>query len=122
MLQQCPKAKLICLIVFSPFFYYLCLALAWAEKPQGARVGIWVEAENKNKPFISAKNYDELLRFLDSGAFSDVFVQVYRGGRSWYPSVLADDTPFRVAQQEGVSPLKIFLSLLMRGAFECMPG
>jgi uncharacterized lipoprotein YddW (UPF0748 family) len=41
---------------------------------------------------------------------TDLFVQVYRGGRAWYQTGLADDGPFRAARDaSGADPLAVLL-------------
>jgi uncharacterized lipoprotein YddW (UPF0748 family) len=41
---------------------------------------------------------------------TDLFVQVYRGGRAWFETSLADSTPFRTARDAaGVDPLAVLL-------------
>ena len=41
---------------------------------------------------------------------TDLFVQVYRGGRAWYETSLADDGPFRAARDAaGAEPLAVLL-------------
>jgi uncharacterized lipoprotein YddW (UPF0748 family) len=69
------------------------------------RFGLWVEAEGENQPFRSRSEYDDFVAFTDNKNFSDLYCQVYRGGRSWYPSMLADDTPYRLARAQGMDPL-----------------
>lgn len=72
------------------------------------RYGLWieVEAEGRPQPFHSLQEFEQLKRILSTEPFTDVYCQVYRGGRSWFPSPLADDTPFELAQQFGVDPLR----------------
>ena len=70
------------------------------------RFGLWVEAEGKNKPFESLETFREHLKFTAEGGFTDLYCQVYRGGRSWFPSNLADDTPYRDAVKGGFDPLR----------------
>ena len=41
---------------------------------------------------------------------TDLFVQVYRGGRAWYDASLADSTPYRkIVEQTGGDPLRRLL-------------
>jgi len=69
------------------------------------RAGLWVEAEGKNKPFESPENYKLFLNFIGDYNFSDYYVQVYREGRSWFPSKLVDDSAYRSAHAAGFDPL-----------------
>ena len=69
------------------------------------RFGLWVEAEGVNRPWQSKVDYDNFVKFSSNYRFTDFFCQVYRGGRSWFPSIIADDTPYRQALSDGVDPL-----------------
>lgn len=69
------------------------------------RFGIWVEAEGQNQPFTTKENFEKLLAFIDQGNFTDVYCQVYRGGRTWFPSRLGDEAPYRSALAQGFDPL-----------------
>lgn len=74
--------------------------------PRGKRIGLWVEAEGINRPFRSVEEFNAFKRFLDQQDVTDLFCQVYRGGRSWFPSSVADESPYRVAGSFGVDPLR----------------
>ncbi len=73
--------------------------------------GIWVEAEGKVRPFDSRKNFDEYLKLIQEHSFTDIFCQIYRGGRSWFPSKIADPTPYNKAKADGVDPLRETIDL-----------
>ncbi|MFP6640127.1 MAG: hypothetical protein VCC04_07780, partial [Myxococcota bacterium] len=65
-------------------------------------VGIWVLAEGSKRVLEDTARVEPLLDTAEQLGVSDLFVQVYRGGRSWYPSELADPTPFeQAAHAEG---------------------
>ena len=68
--------------------------------------GLWIEAEGQNKPFESLENFRSYLEYLDLDQFTDLYCQVYRGGRSWFPSMVADDKPYRDAYKQGFDPLR----------------
>ena len=54
---------------------------------------------------------------MQEGGFTDIYCQVYRRGRAWFPSILADDTPYRQALSKGLDPLKETIALAhSRGA------
>ncbi len=67
--------------------------------------GLWVESEGKNQPFKSPTDFEQFAEFSNSARFTDLYCQVYRGGRSWFPSLMADDTPYREAKEQGLDPL-----------------
>ncbi|MCB0343713.1 MAG: family 10 glycosylhydrolase [Bdellovibrionales bacterium] len=70
-----------------------------------ARYGLWVEAEGENRPFDTKKGLSSLEEFTRDSGFTDLYCQVYRRGRSWFPSIVADDLPYRNALQQGIDPL-----------------
>ena len=42
---------------------------------------------------------------------TDLFVQVYRGGRAWYDASLADSGPYRaMVQSQGADPLRALIA------------
>jgi uncharacterized lipoprotein YddW (UPF0748 family) len=69
------------------------------------RFGLWVESEGKNQPFKTADNFREYLDYTGRYGFTDLYCQVYRGGRSWFPSMVADDDPYRDSLKQGFDPL-----------------
>jgi uncharacterized lipoprotein YddW (UPF0748 family) len=74
------------------------------------RYGLWVEVEGKNQPFVSKKSLDEALRFIEDGGFTDIYCQIYRRGKAWFPSMMADDRPYRKSLEAGFDPLKEILA------------
>lgn len=65
--------------------------------PLPPRRGLWVLAEGSQRVLESAERVDELVADAQQLGARDLFVQVYRGGRAWYASTLADDRPFEDA-------------------------
>lgn len=78
------------------------LSVAFAA-PQYA---LWVEVEGVNRPFDNAAGFEQFQKFSEGKGFTDLYCQVYRGGRSWFPSKFADETPYRQSLSQGVDPLK----------------
>ena len=74
-----------------------------AEEP---RFGLWVESEGTNRPFDTKEHFERFLEISESGRFSDLYCQVYRRGRAWFPTLIADDLPYRTALRQGFDPLK----------------
>ncbi len=74
------------------------------------RFGLWVEAEGTNASFDSEKDVRTLLDYTAELPISDLYCQVYRNGRSWFPSMMADDAPYRNALKNGVDPLDKIIS------------
>ena len=68
--------------------------------------GLWVLCEGSARVLDRPERIDQLIeRALDLGV-TDLFVQVYRGGRSWFESDRADSAPFEAIHREtGIDPL-----------------
>jgi uncharacterized lipoprotein YddW (UPF0748 family) len=59
------------------------------------RRGLWVLAEGSHRTLEDPARIEQLIEDALAVGATDLFVQVYRGGRSWYPSEHADDSPYR---------------------------
>jgi uncharacterized lipoprotein YddW (UPF0748 family) len=55
---------------------------------------MWVLAEGSRRVLEDHERVLALIEHARALAVSDLFVQVYRGGRAWYDSKIADATPF----------------------------
>jgi uncharacterized lipoprotein YddW (UPF0748 family) len=91
-------------------FVLAALALApicvRAETPAEARRGLWIPCEGAVRVLDDAARVDRLIADARALGTTDLFVQVYRGGRTWFDSQIADATPFRAARERsGVDPL-----------------
>jgi uncharacterized lipoprotein YddW (UPF0748 family) len=74
--------------------------------------GIWAECEGVNSTLSSRAKIEEMVNRVGRAGFNTVFVQVYRGNRSWYRSRLADSAPYRqFYAQEKTSPLRVAIDL-----------
>lgn len=92
--------------VFILIFQLFVPFLAEESQASDKTFGIWVEAEGKVQPFSSVSNFFKYIAFVETAEFTDLYAQVYRGGRSWFKSDLADDGPYRHAKKEGFDPLR----------------
>lgn len=73
--------------------------------------GMWVLAEGSQQILENPDRVAPLLETARDLEVTDLFVQVYRGGRSWYSSEIADDTPYREAHPpDGLDVLAQLLS------------
>ncbi len=71
------------------------------------RRGLWVLAEGSHRTLDEPARIDALVANAQRLGVTDLFVQVYRGGRSWFPSAQADDTPWQeIKARSGADPLK----------------
>ncbi len=81
----------------------LATAPAAVEAP---RSGLWVLAEGDERVLEHAEKIPALVERAAALGVTDLFVQVYRAGRSWFPSDDADDAPYRRAREAaGAAPL-----------------
>ena len=63
--------------------------------------------EGSQRPLERPERREALLRDARRLGATDLFVQVYRGGRAWFDSTHADAAPFeRMVQAQGVDPLR----------------
>jgi len=76
--------------------------LARATRPRG----LWVLAEGSERVLDDPTKSPVLVDDAVALGATDLFVQVYRGGRAWYAATLADPAPFAaVKEATGVDPL-----------------
>ena len=75
----------------------VALACSRGHRPVGAAgpVGLWVLAEGSERALESPEKIAQLVERAEKLGASDLFVQVHRAGRAWFPSTHADDAPFR---------------------------
>ncbi|MEX2205657.1 MAG: family 10 glycosylhydrolase [Myxococcota bacterium] len=66
-----------------------------APPAPSAALGLWVLAEGSERVLEAPEKIVALIERAEALGASDLFVQVHRGGRSWFPSTHADDAPWR---------------------------
>ena len=71
-------------------------------------VGLWAQAEGANRTLDSAEKMKRLVERARAAGVTDLYAQVYRSGRAWFPTNLADDAP---AKRAGRDPLAFLLAL-----------
>lgn len=77
------------------------------------RRGLWVLCEGSRRVLEEPARVERLLADARALGATDLFVQVYRGGRAWFDSSWADATPYReIRERTGVDTL----ALLIEGA------
>ena len=57
--------------------------------------GLWVLCQGSQRVLDDPARIDPMLDRAQAMGVSDLFVQVYRGGRAWYDASLADASPYR---------------------------
>ena len=81
-------------------------AATTAVAPAAARQGLWVPCEGSVRVLDDPARIPRLIADARALGSTDLFVQVYRGGRSWFDSAIADATPHRsVRDRHGVDAL-----------------
>lgn len=63
--------------------------------PSPPRLALWVPCEGSLRVLDDPARISALLADARSLGATDLFVQVYRGGRAWFPSAIADAAPYR---------------------------
>ena len=70
------------------------------------RLGLWILAEGTHRTLEAPDRVDRLLENADALGVTDLLLQVYRGGRSWFRSSHADDAPARWMEASlGIDPI-----------------
>ncbi|MFP8882156.1 MAG: family 10 glycosylhydrolase [Myxococcota bacterium] len=89
-----------------------------ADPGQPERLGLWVLCEGSQRVLESPQRMEAMLVAASRIGATDLFVQVYRGGRAWFDSSRADAGPYRaLIAAAGVDPLA---QLLVRAHEEGM--
>lgn len=82
-----------------------------APEPPPPRTALWVLAEGTHRTLEAPERVERLVASAVRLGVSDLFVQVFRGGRSWFPSRTADESPYRALRRDGApSPLASLLA------------
>jgi uncharacterized lipoprotein YddW (UPF0748 family) len=71
-----------------------------AARPEPRRA-LWVLAEGSQRVLDDAARVDALLEHAQALGATDLFVQVYRAGRAWFDSDLADPAPYQASLAKG---------------------
>ena len=75
------------------------------------RRGLWVLCEGSQRVLEHPERVATLLEDAQALGATDLFVQVYRGGRAWFDSTLADAGPWVAARERaGGDPLEALLA------------
>jgi uncharacterized lipoprotein YddW (UPF0748 family) len=74
------------------------------------RRGLWVLCEGSRRVLDDPARVDQLVTDAVALGATDLFVQVYRGGRAWFDSTWADAGPYReIRERTGVDTLSLLL-------------
>ncbi len=73
------------------------------------RIGLWIECEGKHRTLDDSARIRSAVDDAALLGATDLFVQVFRNGKAWFHTPLADDTPHRRAREAGFDPLRTAL-------------
>ena len=74
------------------------------------RTALWVLCEGSQRVLEDPQRVEQLIEDALTLGATDLFVQVYRGGRAWYASDRADAAPFRtILATTGADPLQLLI-------------
>ena len=74
------------------------------------RVGVWILAEGSHRTLEDPEKLRRLLADAEAAGISDLFMQLHRAGKSWYPAAFADSTPYqKLLEVHGDNPLPGFI-------------
>jgi uncharacterized lipoprotein YddW (UPF0748 family) len=87
-------------------------AAAASAAPQASaqRLALWVPCEGSQRVLEHPERAEALLDTAQTLGVTDLFVQVYRGGRAWFDSSLADAAPYRALASAGQDPLRALIA------------
>jgi uncharacterized lipoprotein YddW (UPF0748 family) len=82
-----------------------------APSPAAPRLALWIPCEGSVRVLDDPARIEALLADARTLGATDLFVQVYRGGRAWFQSSIADAAPYRATRERtGVDPLAQLLA------------
>lgn len=70
---------------------------------------LWIEAEGIVRPLNDPNEFNKLLNTLNAYSFTDVYVQIYRNGKSWFPSKYSDTSPYESNRKIDFDPINKLL-------------
>jgi uncharacterized lipoprotein YddW (UPF0748 family) len=71
------------------------------------RVALWIECEGSLHSLDTAARLRAAIDHAALLGATDVFLQVFRSGRAWFPTRFADDAPYERAKRAGYDPLAL---------------
>lgn len=96
------------LVIFA-LFWQSDIARA-ADRPP-PRIGLWIECEGARRTLDDAGRIRDAVSDATALGATDLFVQVFRNGKAWFATALADDGPYKRAREKGYDPLAEVLRL-----------
>ena len=73
--------------------------------------GMFVWSLEKEPVLSSVGQMERMIAFAKAQGMDTIFVQVYRGNKSWFASTVADDEPYRICRKQvGQDPLNLLIT------------
>lgn len=89
---------------------FCLLGLAFPVLAQDVPRGIFVWSLEEQPVLSSIGQMERMIAFAKKEGISTIFLQVYRGNKSWFPSKVADDEPYRFCRKQvGQDPIALFI-------------
>ena len=61
-------------------------------------IGLWVEAQSPLSPWEADRSLRKVVTRAKNLRVTDLYLQVCRGGRTWFPSSVGDDSPYQMGR------------------------
>lgn len=76
----------------------------------GEQNALFVSVLNKQPAFTTPAQIDELIAYAKKAKINVLFVQLYRANLAWFPSKMADDSPYRkIVKEIGQDPVALLI-------------
>ncbi len=98
-------------MIYKRFFIFLLLCLiplsSFADSPER---GLFISVIETPPVLTSKKAMVEMIAFAKQAGMKKLFVQIYRSGKTWFPSAVGDSTPYQNALQKvGEDPFALLI-------------
>ena len=93
------------------FLFFLIFALPDTAKcEEYSRRGLFVTVVQEPPVLSSRKDISNLIKFADRHHINTLFVQIYRANQAWFPSKIADQTPYKACMKAvSEDPLRLLI-------------
>ena len=93
------------------FIIFLMLPLSAHAKDKNAHVkGVWVTCFSEKKVLYSKKSAFELVKFCKKSKINEIYLQVYRGGKSYYDTSINDKVDYEgMLKIAGIDTIDVIL-------------
>jgi uncharacterized lipoprotein YddW (UPF0748 family) len=97
------------IIILSLFTSLSCKAQSGPEVTS-PRLGVWITVFSPEEVLYSTESIDRLIETCKSTGIKDIYIQVYRAGKAFYDSDIADSTPYKkMVAACGKDPVKYLI-------------